>query len=155
MAFYAVAGLLASNAASADQVACALWNPSSTHRLWVFEVSYCRSLDSTAGLDIAFTRTSTRGTPGSTITPDADNALDGDADPASGALLDLNLYSVQPTLMTPQIGRGFFNGAAGQSVSRTFGPDGLCVPPGTGLAVFNISSNPVRDGNINFVWWEP
>lgn len=125
--------------ASNGEVFAQLWNPSGTKRIRAVLVHLFMHDFDIAGNSFFITRTTTRGTPGSTVTPDADNADEGDAAPPSGMLLDLAEFSVQPTLAVPELNSPFTfpagaAGTEGSGFSREF-PRGIVVPPGTGLAV--------------------
>lgn len=119
-----------------------LWNPSSTRRIRLLELScFWRDFD-IAGVSFYLARTTARGTAGSTVTPDGDNS-DGDTSaPPSGALLDLCTYSVNPTAATPDLmALGTMGTAAGggfdQPISR-----GIWIPAGSGVVVLFRSPTP-------------
>lgn len=132
MALYAVAGRTTATAATVDNVGAALWNPHSTKRIWVVKISW---LKVTATADHQkIVRISARGTASTTVTPDIDNAYERDIIPPSGALLDV-AYSGQPTLQGPELHRWNLPAAVGSGFSEAFPGAGICIPPGTGLAV--------------------
>src|SRR6266576_3693993 len=93
---YGVSSVTVATAATADLAIASLWNASTTRSIALKEVHVFKT---TAGAaDIAkIRRISARGTPGSTITPTIVNDYDRALAPASGALLDLNVYTVEPT----------------------------------------------------------
>ena len=134
---YSVRGFTAATAGAASpDVICQLWNPDGAKRIKVLEVSLWRG--GITGTRVVPTRTTARGTPGSTVTPDADNAWDTDAGPPSGALLDLAQFSVAPTIMAAPHLMGFH--MAANTGQEGFGfvwasPKGIEVAPGTGLAL--------------------
>lgn len=111
-----------------------LWNPAANRQIKVLEVSqFIRDFD-VAGLNWYLARTTTRGTPGSTVTPDADNSAHQDSAPPSGALLDLCEFSVLPTFATPNLASLGAIHREGSGFLALF-PRGIWVPPGTGLAI--------------------
>jgi hypothetical protein len=155
MGLYAAAGRFAVTAATANHFGFNLWNPSSTAQLSVLEISYCRSDAPVTVNVVQLVRSTVRGTAGSTVTPDVDNALDDDIAPPSGAVLDLAVFSVQPTIATPAQRRyGDFD-AQGVGFSWTFDWPGITVPPGTGLGVANIAAITFKAGDVSVLWWEP
>src|SRR5688500_12514335 len=95
---YSAAGRTGANSAAADGAAAALWNPHGTKSVYVREI-WCFNTAATA-TQFGLIRTSTRGTQTATVTPDADNAFDRRAAPASGAVIDTD-YSADPTVQGP------------------------------------------------------
>ena len=134
MAIYSARGVTAATAATADHTVFGLWNPDSLKRITLLEIGLFKTTGGTAGDSIYLGRTTARGTAGSTVTPDADNAWTGDDIPSSGALLDLAAYSVQPTKATPNLW-GWV--AAAVAASGVIWPcaRGIAIPPGTGVAI--------------------
>lgn len=140
---YSVHGLTgAVSAAGSPLTVCQLWNPSSTRRIRLLGVSvFWRDFD-IAGVSFYLQRTTARGTPGSTVTPDGDNSSGDTSPPPSGALLDLCTFTVNPTLATPELmALGTMHTASGggfdQPITR-----GIIVPAGTGIAVQFRSPTP-------------
>jgi hypothetical protein len=135
-----------------EPLAC-LWNPSSTLELRVLFLSLI-GVGGTPGQEPLLRRSTTRGTPGSTITPDIDNHSIHELAPPSGALLDLADYSVVPTVdastlmkfLTPQSSI-----AQGPGKTTWFREPGITIPPSTGLIVDNVGGASIWD--ISF-WWE-
>ena len=131
--------------AGADECFSALWNPSSTRRIKMLSCTlYMRDFD-IAGNTFYVTRITARGTPGSTVTPNADNSREGDSAPPSGALLDLAEYSAQPTRASPEL-KSPFAFPAGASGAEGSGflfeaPRGIWIPPGTGVAICEKNGN--------------
>ena len=117
----------------------ALWNPSADIPL--FLVYVCCAVPGGTAAQIILCRITTRGTPGSTVTPDADNDFDRELAPPSGAEVNLADFTVAPTVGS-DLDR-WFTTAGGGSVDRWFGqPDSsragtkaIEVPPGTGLSL--------------------
>jgi hypothetical protein len=149
---YSVGGRAAATAASVNNAAAILWNPSSTKRLWVLAFEWCEVV---AGSAIGnFIRVSTQGTPGSTITPDVDNAWEQDIAPPSGVVLNLAAYSVQPTFQGPLMRRIRITNAPGFGGMWTFDDPGICVPPGTGFGLMTAEGSLIPDGDCSFTWQE-
>lgn len=136
MATYYVRGVNAGQSTAAtDQVLAALWNPHASRRIRVVEASLFWPDFDVAGAGMYISRTTTRGTPGSTVTPDADNADDGATSPPSGALLDLSVFTVQPTLATPPVAIGGpVHTGNGSGFLAEF-PRGFWLPPSQGIAI--------------------
>lgn len=153
MGFYAVAGRSAATAATLNHVGAQFWNPHSTRRIWLWKISYCNSA-SAAGDSIRFARTSVRGTAGSTVTPDVDNDFEQANAPASGALLDLAAFSVQPTLVAPQVVASVSFNTASVGWSLVFDAPGFCIDPGSGFAIHTTGAIVLRAGDWAFTWWE-
>jgi hypothetical protein len=149
---FSVAGRSADTAATADHVAGALWNPSSNVPLFIAE-AHIFLVGATIS-NVGLIRTSTRGTPGSTVTPDLDNNYSRQAAPLSGALLDLAAYSAQPTVQGPYMKRGSMAAAQGAGFIWVFGKDGIKVPPGTGIALATPVAVILQDSDITWVWDE-
>jgi len=153
MSRYAVAGRSAATAATADQSGAVLWNPHSTKIIEVTEIWWFKTV-ATAD-NPAVIRTSTRGTtPGSTVTPDADNAFDRSATPQSGALLDLAAWATYPTVQGPYMHRENLPAAIGSGIVWAFPDDPIEIPPGTGLAVATPVATILQPGDVTFVWDE-
>jgi hypothetical protein len=150
---YSVAGRSADTAATADHCAACLWNPHGTKSLWAREAHWF--LVGATISNAAVVRTSTRGTAGSTQTPDADNDWDepGIA-PTTGALLDLAAYSAQPTVQGPYLFRGSAPAAQGAGFSWVFPEPGIEVAAGTGLAIVTPVAVILQDSDFTFVWDE-
>lgn len=149
MLHYAVSGRGATPTTSFQYGA--LWNPSTTQRVYVVRASIWCAASAVARPRIS--HITARGTPGSTVTPDADNALDSSGiAPPSGLLLDLPSYTVSATITTPakdQIGNA---NNPGSGIELIFSWPGIAVAPGTGLA-FDIVAN-LATTDVTFEWLE-
>lgn len=99
-------------------------------------------------------RSTARGTPGSTVTPDIDNHGERAAAPVSGALLDLSAFTVQPTLDASELGPEFQAAAAAASAFMYDIPGGIVIPPGTGLVIAQIVAIAYVASTIHFCWFE-
>lgn len=134
---FLVAGRNGSPSVANNEVVGQLWNPSTDRSLWVAEIMYTTVVTGTAQ-NMRIQRTTARGTPATTVTPDLDNDMEREVTPQTGALLDLALFSVQPTVdasvlfRTPPTGGTTAGGILDQIV---FPGKGIKVPPGTGLCL--------------------
>jgi len=153
MSDFSVRGLTAATAATADHAICALWNPDSLKRIKVFEMGIFKTAVGTAADSLYVARITARGTAGSTVTPDVDNAWDADDIPASGALLDLAAYPVQPTLGTPRMWGWVASAIAAAGVIWPT-PRGISIPPGTGLALCQRAATIWPVSEVYFCWEE-
>lgn len=155
MQTYSVSGRSATGAATNDVLA-ALWNPSADQAVLVVEISMFR-VSATAGNRPILRRTTARGTPGSTVTPDADNAWDDLAAPPSGVLLDLAAFTVQPTVSGSRLwvmgGQSGVTGSEGSGFLWTWEP-GIRISPGAGLALGFAGGATHDPADFNFVWEE-
>jgi hypothetical protein len=150
---YAVAGGSGATAAVINDVIGALWNPHATKSITVVSVTVSK-LAGAAGQRIR--AVTARGTPGSTITPDVDNDFDRLAAPASGAVLDLGPYSVQPTVagpadwmrIMPSVGT-----AVGTIQEFYFPRGGLWIEAGSGMGLAQTGATSAQF-DISFVWDE-
>ncbi len=123
-----------------------IWNPSSTRRIEVLEVTYVAVGTPAAGMGFEGRRATARGTAGSTITPTADHHTKRDAAPDSGFVVDLAAFSVQPTLDADELAPSWaFPAVAAAGVILPI-PRGIEVPPGTGLAIVNRAAIAFQDG---------
>ena len=119
--------------------------------LYVWEIT-CYYVAATGYVGVR--RSTARGaTPASTVTPDADNAVDGRAAPVSGALLDLGAFGTQPTvIVNMRLYRGGGPTNVGQALGLFF-PIPIGVPPSTGLCI-TTSSAAILNLDTTFVWEE-
>jgi hypothetical protein len=148
---YGVAGRSGTTAATIDHCYGALFNPHATKDIFVILATYAKI---TGSQTTYAQRTSTRGTVGSTVTPDIDNDFDRLLAPISGAVLDLAAYSVQPTRQGPDCFR-FINAQSNAGVIHElwFGDLGLRIPAGTGLGVFQGTAA-AGQCDLTFIWDE-
>lgn len=127
-----IGGRSAATAATIRHAAATIWNPHASARIWMAQFAVCIT---TAGVaNIALARTTTRGTAGSTVTPDLDNSIERDTAAPSGFLLDLAAYTVQPTVDGSDLVRWNLPAAIGAGVIFPF-QEPIVIPPSTGLAV--------------------
>jgi hypothetical protein len=153
MNVYYVRGFTAATAATANHVIAELWNPGTVagRRIELFEVGIFKAGAGTANDSIYLERTTARGTAGSTVTPDADNAGQADSTPPSGALLDLAAFTVQPTLATPGMYGWVAPAVAGAGIILPL-PRGIVIPSGTGLAIVQRAATIWPTSEVTFVF---
>lgn len=150
---YAVSSDALATAATADHVGALLFNPHGSKSIYVREVHVFNTAATL--MHPALVRTSTAGvTPTSTVTPDADNAFDRRAIPASGALLYGATFGTQPTLQTPYLARTTLPAAIGAAVMWSFLDEAIEVPFGTGLAVATPVATALQAARYTFVFDE-
>lgn len=125
----------------------AIWNPSGggNRQIKLLSISlFMRDWDVT-GNSMYGAKILTKGTPGSTVTPDADNAEDGQTPPAQAWVLDLAEYSVQPTrVFVPNVTAFTFGpagaGAEGSGFTLPL-PKGIILRAGSGFGIFEAIGN--------------
>lgn len=150
---YRCNGLTVASAATVDHGVAGLWNPHSTLRIRVIEISLVAVAAPGAGAGVELRRMSARGTAGSTVTPAIANHDARSIAPPSGALLDVATYSVQPTLEA----NGLWNWVLSAVIGSGFiypTPLGIVVPPGAGLVLVNRAGIVVPACEVTFVWQE-
>ena len=155
---FSVGGRSANTAATAGHVAAALWNPHATKLLRLKEIWVYKTVGTADNHRLS--KITTRGTPGSTVTPDADNCWSPNKiAPPSGALLDLAAYSVQPTVESPGLANANLPGTVGSGFIWTFDSP-YYVEPGTGISVNTPQAVILQASDFTFIWeeretWEP
>ena len=151
---YGASGDSTATAASADEVAANLWNPSSTKSIYVREV-HCFSQTATACIPGLARTTSAGTTPAATVTPDVDSAFDHRIAPASGVLLYMGTYaSTEPVVSTPYLTRAHLPAAVGAGMMWSFLDEPIEVLPGKGLAVATPVATILQACRITFFWDE-
>lgn len=153
MGVYSVRGFTAATAATADVAIASLWNPDSTDSITVLEIGLFKAGAGTANDSLYIERITARGTAGSTVTPDADNAWGNLVTPPSGALLDLASYSGQPTSSTPPL-FGWVAAAAAGSGFQWPTPRGIKIPPGAGISIAQRAATIWPTSEVYFIWEE-
>jgi len=148
---YSVAGRNAATGAAADQPGAVLWNASSAKTIYCREISGFTS--SAVAWALQLIRTSTRGTAGSTVTPDIDNDRDRLLAPPSTVVLDLGLFSSAPTVQGPAMARTHVGAVIGAAFGWVFNPP-IAIPAGTGLAIANVPATASPTMDFTFVWEE-
>lgn len=153
MSTYSVRGFTATTAATADHTIAELWNPDASKRIKVLEIGLFKGGAGTAGDSIYICRTTAKGTAGSTVTPDADNAWDASKTPQSACTLELAAFSSQPTKASPNM-FGWVAAAVSASGFIWPTPRGLEIPFGTGLAIVQRAATVWPTSEVYFVWDE-
>ena len=152
---YAAAIDGAATAATADQSGVHLWNPHSTKWIYVREIHVFTTAATAQHPGVI--RTSTIGTtPATTVTPDADNAFDRSAAPASGCVLYSAAFSGgYPTVQGPYMYRAIIPAAIGAAIMWSWlDGTGIGVPPGTWLAVATPIATALQANRYSYVWDE-
>jgi hypothetical protein len=150
---YGVGGRNNATAATINHCIGALFNPHGTKSIYVILFTWA-SISGAASTTRYVQRITARGTPGVTVTPDIDNDYDALLAPISGAVLDLAAYSVQPTLAPPDFFRPKMTiDTPGNIEELYFGEQGLLLPAGTGIGLFQGAGTAVV-GDLSFVWDE-
>jgi hypothetical protein len=144
-----VGGRSAATAATIGHAAANLWNPAAAARVHVSEVAVC--ITTAGATNIAIRRSTVRGTAGSTVTPDLDNAIERDVVNGAGVLLDLAAFTGQPTVDASDLYRWNLPAAAGAGVMIVF-PEPIAVPPGTGLALVTPTAVAFPASDFTFVF---
>lgn len=153
MAEYSARGFTSATAATADHTIASLWNPDGAKRIRLLETGIFKGGAGTANDSVYICRITTRGTPGATVTPDADNAWWGDDVPSSGALVDVAAFTVQPTKSTPALFGWVASAIAAAGVIWPT-PRGIEIPFGTGIAIVQRAATAWPASEVYFVWDE-
>lgn len=150
---YSVGGRCAALPAVTQSPLGVLWNPHATKDIYVVSLSCFRSTLGAASQYI-WLRTTTRGTPGSTVTPDIDNDVERLLAPISGAVLDLAAYTVEPTKVGDPASHQIVPSTAIGDGQELFFNSPIRVPAGTGLATVQAGATGGRICDIAFSWDE-
>ena len=144
----------ANTAATANHVAFQFWNPSTTRTVRVMEVRYAKQGAATLDAHMLIRSTAKGATPATTVTPDIDNNYDRFMAHPSVSLLESALFGTQPTLATPELERTSVPAALGAGYAWTYYPDGIIVPPGTGLCAATPTALILIAGDFTVIWDE-
>jgi hypothetical protein len=147
-----VAGLTAASSATDNNAVAILWNPHASRHIWVVEIAFHN--DTAAAGKVTLTRTTTRGTAGSTVTPDADNNVEGITASPAGALLDLSSFSVEPTKASPDLGGFQSTATIGAGKVWSFRARPIRIAAGTGFGLINGAAAAVAASWVEFTWQE-
>lgn len=146
-----LSGRTAATAATIGNSAFGLWNPHSTMRIKLTELSICMTTAPNAANGLAMRRTSARGTASTTVTPVIYNDVQQMAVSVSVSVLDL-AYSGQPTLQTsPGLWQWSYAAVAN---SGSMSPFDVVIPPGTGIALVNLSAQITPVADVSVAWLE-
>lgn len=142
------------------QSAAQLWNPHGTKSIFLRELWILHASGTLGAGEWEVFRTTTRGSPAATNTPNADNASDRRTAPTSGALVDAQTTSPSfPTLAGPeltQLGQFGTNVGVGHGHVLAWTNEAVEIPAGTGVAVFlpAANTNNLSDLDVSFTWDE-
>ena len=136
--------------------ATTLWNPVAPARpIYVRQMrNWVDNPSSSTTRELALARTTTRGTPGFTITPTINNNYERMIAPPSGALADFALYTVNPTVDASNMDRMVYRGVTGNGWAWAYMGAPIVIPPGTGLAVIQVSAAALDITDWTWVWDE-
>ncbi len=134
---YYVNAITVATAATDAHAIFQVWNPSATRAVELLELSMVVTAAPGAGAGFVVRRSTARGTPGSTVTPTAEQHARRQAAPDSGFLLDLAAFTVQPTLAAGELSPSWVYAAVAASGLLVPVPRGIEIPAGTGLVVVN------------------
>lgn len=153
MRSYMAGNRTTATAATANVAGAALWNPSTVKSLFVTAISWSKLAAVVDNLGLV--RISARGTPALTVTAVAQNDVDADATPPSGALLDAGAYSVQPTLVsaTAYMFRWNLPATIGAGFMLPF-PRCIRIPAGQGLCLVTPPAVILQPADVSFFWDE-
>lgn len=150
MIYYVGGRMNAATAATLRHCAAQLWNPDAADRINVQEIWVCDTAASVA--NIALARSTARGaTPGATVTPDLDNAINRGKVPNSASVLELAAFGTQPTMDASDLFRWNLPAAIGAGVQLPLGRP-IEVPPGTGLCVITPTAVVFPICDLTFVF---
>ena len=138
-----IGGRTAATAATARNVASAIWNPHATSRIFIYEAWTFPT--TAAATNLAIARITARGTATTSVTAAIDHSIERDSAAPSGFILDL-VYSAQPTVSASNNAAGILPATIGNGVILGFS-DPITIPPGTGLALITTqaAAYPVSD----------
>jgi hypothetical protein len=141
-----IGGRTAATAATARNVAGAIWNPHSTSRIWLYEVWTFPTTAAATNLGIA--RITARGTATTSVTAAIDHSIERDTAAPSGFILDL-VYSAQPTVSASNNAVGVLPATIGNGVILGFS-DPIAIPPGTGIALITTQAAAYPISDVTF-----
>lgn len=150
---FSVSGRSGATGAAANECLCNLWNPDTARSLWVQEFSWSASGNAATTESLVFCRTSTLGTPATTITPDLDNDYEREISADTAATLRLANFTTEPVVVLPALFQLTSPVTGLHALTWMFRGRGLRVPPGTGLALVTLTavSQPAADITFRFV----
>ena len=153
---YSVRGFSAASASGAGEPIAAVWNPDSTNRIKLVEFGFYKTGQTFTRYRLA--RITTRGTPGVTATPDGNNAWANDGEiPPSGTVLDMALYTVNPTVGSSLWSDAHTGGSGGGGTGYVWTFDaggGLTINPGTGVCMLALAAGIMPISEFYAVWAE-
>ena len=151
METYRVGGRSVATAATSGHASATLWNASTTKDIFLTELHF--SVTTAGSANAVLRRATARGTAGSTVTPDIDNATARTAAPVSGALLDLAAYTTQPTLDASELDRWVTAAAIGAGKIWVFA-EAIKIPQTAGMTIATSQAAAFPASDYSFVWRE-
>lgn len=142
----------AATAATANTVAAHIWNPHTTIRCRLYELSWFKTVG-TADFMVLW-RTTARGTATTTVTPTIDNETDAAFAPPSGLLID-TAWTTAPTVTTaaPPLFGMPMPAAVASGFMLPLGEE-MEIPPGRGLAIATPVATILQPADLNIAWAE-
>ena len=141
-----IGGRSTATAATARNVAAAIWNPHSTSRIFIYEIWTFPT--TAAATNIGVARITARGTQTTSVTAAIDHSIERDTAAPSGFVLDL-AYSAQPTVSASNNMVGTLPATIGNGVIIGFS-DPITVPAGTGLALITTQAAAYPASDVTF-----
>lgn len=141
-----IGGRTTATAATARNVAGAIWNPHSTSRIYLYEVWTFPT--TAAATNLAIARITARGTASTSVTAAIDHAIERDTAAPSGFILDL-AYSAQPTVSASNNAVANLPATIGNGVMFGFS-DPISIPPGTGIALITTQAAAYPASDVTF-----
>lgn len=139
-------------AATAGHAVAQLWNPHATLDLMVSQIGL--SVTAATACIPALRRSSARGTAGASTTVARENDHGYGAAPASGAILDVAAFTVQPTLIgSNEMHQSQIAAAIGSGWVFSFGKP-VAVPAGTGLVIVTSTGVAFPVSRLWYTWSE-
>lgn len=140
----------AATAVAANAVGAVLWNPSTNRSLFVTQVSWAKTVGTVDNLGMV--KTSARGTQTTSLAAAAQNDVDGDSIPVSGAAID-TAWSVAPTILsaTAYMFRWNLPATVGAGFILPM-VDPIRIAPGQGLALLTPPAVILQPADVSF-WW--
>jgi hypothetical protein len=137
MTTFYVNGTTVATAATDAHCIAEIWNASSTKTITLYEIAIVAFAAPGAAAGFITKRSTTKGTPGSTVTPAAANDGRNEVTPQSTFTLELAAFTVQPTLSSGDLYPAWVFAAVNASGIVLPIPRGIEIPPGTGLCFVN------------------
>lgn len=141
-----IGGRSTATAATARNVAAAIWNPHSTSRIFLYEIWTFPT--SAAATNLGVARITARGTQTTSVTAAIDHAIENDTAAPSGFVLDL-AYSAQPTVSSSNNAAGTLPATIGNGVILGF-TDPITIPPGKGIALITTQAVAYPASDVTF-----
>lgn len=154
MSVYSVRGFTAATTTTADHVIAQLWNQSTAKKIKVVEIGLFKAGAGAANDSLYIGRSTTRGTAGSTVTPDIDNDWAHELSPVSTALLDLAAFSAQPTVAGAPYLFGWVAANVAASGFVWPCPRGIWIKQSNGLVIAQRAATAWPTSEVYFEWEE-